>query len=82
MEEAMGEREAQALLQVQGMDCIGCEQRLGKVLSRLAGVRRSTADHGSGRLVFYDPGLVDVRVLAERIEQAGYQVRGMEAAKS
>lgn len=62
-------------LQVRGMTCTGCEQRLGKALGRLDGVREVTADHTSGRVALrIDPDLVDRSALAERIETAGYEV--------
>jgi hypothetical protein len=37
----------QLLLQVGGMTCTGCERRVQKVLGRLDGVRRGTADRGA-----------------------------------
>lgn len=62
-------------LWVRGMSCTGCEQRLGKALGRLDGVREVSADHTSGRVVLrIDPALVDRPALAERIEMAGYEV--------
>lgn len=62
-------------LQVSGMSCAGCEQRISKVLARVEGVRRVEADHGNGRVrVRVGPGLTDRRVLAERIEAMGYDV--------
>ncbi|UGY91264.1 heavy-metal-associated domain-containing protein [Streptomyces gobiensis] len=71
------------LLHVQGMTCTGCEERIGKVLSRLEGVRETSADHRSGNVrVAFDPGQVTPDMLAERIEQAGYQVTGREQSAS
>jgi copper chaperone len=63
------------VLQVSGMSCSGCEERLGTVLRRVEGVRAAMADHVCGRVEvrvgseFSDPAL-----LAERIEAAGFQV--------
>ncbi|MGW0734767.1 cation transporter [Streptomyces sp. NPDC002851] len=65
------------VLQVRGMTCTGCEERIGKVLSRLDGVRESTADHRTGLVwVAFDATEVTLDALAERIEQAGFQVTG------
>ncbi|MPZ63822.1 MAG: copper chaperone [Propionibacteriales bacterium] len=63
------------VLQVDGMSCTGCEQRIGTVLRRAEGVRGVVADHVCGRVeVRIGPELVDRAELAERIEAAGYRV--------
>lgn len=63
------------LLQVSGMSCTGCEQRIGAVLRRVDGVREVTADHASGRVrVRVGPELEDRAVLAERLDAAGFEV--------
>lgn len=63
------------VLQVQGMSCTGCAQRIGTVLRRVEGVREVAADHATGRVeVRADLSVTDRQVLAERIEAAGYQV--------
>ncbi|WP_026197965.1 heavy-metal-associated domain-containing protein [Sciscionella marina] len=62
-------------LQVTGMSCSGCEQRIARVLHRVDGVREVTADHSTGHVeVSIGPGLADRAVLAERIEAAGFEV--------
>lgn len=64
-------------LRVQGMDCTGCEQRLGIALKRLDGVSEATADHRTGELkVRYDPAVTTCEALIERVETAGYEVGG------
>lgn len=64
-------------LQVKGMTCAGCEQRVGTVLRRVEGVREVTADHATGRVrVRIGPELADRDVLGKRIENAGYEVLG------
>ncbi len=63
------------VLQVKGMSCTGCEQRIGTVLRRVEGVREVTADHTTGRVeVRVGPELAGRGVLAERIDAAGYEV--------
>jgi copper chaperone len=63
------------VLQVKGMSCGGCEQRIGVVLRRVEGVRGVVADHVCGRVeVRIGPEAVDPAVLVERIEAAGFQV--------
>ncbi|QGK72247.1 copper chaperone [Allosaccharopolyspora coralli] len=62
-------------LQVTGMSCAGCEQRIATVLGRVDGVRDVSADHHSGHVqVRVGPELADHAVLAERIEAAGFEV--------
>jgi len=64
-------------MQVEGMTCSGCEQRVGKVLRRLDGVREATADHRTGQVrVRFDSAVTDHAALAAQIETAGYQVAG------
>jgi len=64
-------------LQVQGMTCTGCEQRLNKALRRVDGVREATADHRSGQVrVRFDPAVTDRAALTTQIDTAGYSVTG------
>ncbi|WP_307870545.1 heavy-metal-associated domain-containing protein [Saccharopolyspora endophytica] len=63
------------MLQVLGMSCGGCEQRIDAVLRRVEGVRDVTADHTTGAVrVRIGPELSDRGVLVERLETAGYEV--------
>ena len=65
----------QLVLQVSGMSCSGCEQRIGNALRRLDGVSRSSADHRSGQVrVAHDPAQVSAEKLRARIEDMGYAV--------
>ncbi len=69
----------QVVLDVRGMSCTGCEERIGKVLGRLEGVHHTGADHRTGQVrVTFNADQVQPQVLAERIEQAGYQVTTSE----
>lgn len=64
-------------LQVEGMTCTGCEQRVGKVLRRMDGVREATADHRTGQVqVRFDPATIERAAMEAQIETAGYQVAG------
>ncbi|EWT05019.1 mercuric reductase [Intrasporangium chromatireducens Q5-1] len=67
-------------LQVQGMSCIGCEQRIGTALRRLDGVVEASADHLTGEVrVRFDPTGTDRGALVERIVLAGYTVEADNA---
>ena len=62
-------------LQVQGMSCSGCEQRLGTALRCLDGVAEATADHVSGEVrLRFDPASTDRGAVVDRIVLAGYTV--------
>ena len=63
------------VLAVGGMDCSGCEQGIQRVVGRLEGVRRVTADHQRGQVqVVLDPATVTPAAVQAAIEQAGYTV--------
>ena len=62
-------------LQVQGMSCSGCEQRIGTALRRLDGVMEATADHKAGEVrLRFDPTSTNQGAVVERIVLAGYTV--------
>ena len=70
------------VLQVEGMSCGGCEQRLGTVLGRVEGVREVSADHATGRVqVRVGPELSDPTVLTDRVEAAGFAVTGQQRTR-
>jgi copper chaperone len=67
------------MLTVGGMDCSGCEQRIQRVVGRLEGVRRVTADHQRGQVqVVLDAAAVAPAAVRAAIQQAGYTVAGDE----
>ncbi len=69
------------IMQVTGMHCDGCAQRIGTVLRRVEGVRGVVADHVCGRVeIRVGPEFTDRALLAERIELAGFQVVGGEVS--
>ncbi len=72
----MTDSNAQTLrLQVQGMSCSGCEQRIGTALRRLDGVVEATADHMTGEVrLGFDPTSTDRGAVVDRIVLAGYTV--------
>lgn len=59
-------------IDVEGMDCSACENRLRAVLSRLEGVTGAEPDHRAARVdVRFDPGRVSEADIKERIRAAG-----------
>lgn len=73
----MADTSYELTVQVDGMSCSGCEQRIRAALHRLDGTRDVSADHQSGRVrVRFDPDNVAADAVRDRIELAGYTVRG------
>ena len=63
-------------LNVTGMTCTGCENRIERTLKDLEGVRHANADHQAGTVtVMLDDAQSDEAAVRARIEQAGYEVR-------
>jgi copper chaperone len=62
-------------LTVTGMDCRACEERLERVLGRLDGVRRVSADHSADRVhLVVEHSAVETAVRAG-IGAAGFEVK-------
>lgn len=73
----------QVALNVAGMSCTGCEQRISAVLRRLDGVGRVNADHrGATVVVDFDPMAVEEATIVRRLEAAGYEVFEDSEAKT
>lgn len=65
----------QIVLQVSGMNCEACEQRIQKAVSRLEGVRSCSADHRSGEVqVVFEPSRTPEQAVHSCITQAGFTV--------
>ncbi len=61
-------------LEVSGMSCTGCEQRISALLGRLDGIGTVEADHRAGVVVVeYDPASVDEATIVGRLADAGYE---------
>ena len=62
-------------LNVSGMSCQGCEERIGRALRRMAGISAVEADHRSGAVrVMFDPARTSDATIRAAIERAGYQI--------
>jgi len=63
-------------IEVDGMSCGGCEDRLGAALQRVEGVGSVAADHETGRVrVIFDVSRVDEGQLRDQIVACGYDPR-------
>ncbi|MFP4634386.1 MAG: heavy metal translocating P-type ATPase [Nitriliruptoraceae bacterium] len=59
----------------EGMTCGACAARIQKVLNREDGVELAEVNYATGRArVSYDPGLIDIDRMQQRIDKLGYQL--------
>lgn len=65
-------------VQVTGMDCGHCAQRLGSSLERMDGVIRADVDVAGAATVRFDEDRVSETAVAERVRSAGFGVAGGE----
>lgn len=62
-------------LQVKGMTCTGCENRVRTALQRLEGVVTANADHRAAAVSLrFDPERISEEQIKERIRAGGYDI--------
>jgi len=61
-------------LKIKGMSCGHCVKAVTKALSEIDGVTGVTVDLESGRATFESTGPVDMNLVRERIEKAGFNL--------
>ena len=60
---------------IEGMHCDGGVSSVNYALTRLDGVSAASSDFDKGTAdITYDPGQIDVKVLKQAIEDAGFEV--------
>lgn len=63
------------ILPVEGMTCASCVARVEKTIAKFDGVKNVNVNLATEKASFeYDPNLVDLKKLAESIEDAGYKL--------
>ena len=62
------------VLNVKGMACEGCENRIQKVIKDIEGVDNVKADHNSGKVVIKLNREISIEVLVDTITDIGYEV--------
>lgn len=71
----MAEDNVKTSLQIEGMSCAACANRVEKALEKVAGVVGATVNLATERAsIVYDPSKVDEDSLRLTVENAGYQV--------
>ncbi|MGW0613652.1 heavy-metal-associated domain-containing protein [Streptomyces sp. NPDC002788] len=61
---------------VSGMSCGHCKATLTKVIGELDGVGQVDVDLGTGRVTVTTAGEPDDLVIAEAVDEAGYELTG------
>ncbi len=64
---------AELTLNVEGMDCSGCEESIKRSVGKLPGIQQVSADHMSGRVSV--TGEAEEAEVREAIVDAGFEVR-------
>ena len=62
------------VLNVKGMMCEGCENRVKKALTVIDGVEQVTANHNTGKVVVTLSKEISVDTISETIDDIGYEV--------
>lgn len=69
-------------LSIGGMDCADCARTIEHALAKLNGVAHAIVNFAAGALlVEYDPEIVDLPAIQERIESLGYKVNDEETQR-
>ncbi len=62
-------------LNVNGMVCNGCENRVKNALSNIEGIQEVIADYKSGTVTIKANDNIDVNTIKEKIEDIGFEVK-------
>ncbi len=62
------------IINVNGMMCGGCENRVKNAIMNIEGVENVTADHNTGKVVVTANNEVSEEIIKETLEDVGYEV--------
>ena len=62
------------ILEVKGMMCEGCENRIKNVVKNIEGVKDVEADHNTGKVIITLNNKVEKSTISEAINDIGYEV--------
>ena len=63
------------VINVEGMMCGGCENRVQNALKTIDGVEKVVANHKNGTVTVTLNKPIDVNIIKEKIEDIGYDVK-------
>ena len=64
----------ETILNVNGMMCGGCENRVKNAIKNIEGVENVTADHNTGKVIVISENEVSEEIIKEALEDIGYEV--------
>jgi copper chaperone len=64
----------ETIINVKGMVCNGCENRVMNALKNISGVEAVTADHNTGKVTVTSNEDVSESVIKETLENIGFEV--------
>lgn len=65
----------ETIIKVEGMVCGGCENRVQNALKTIEGVEEVVANHETGIVTVTAKDEVDEKVMKEKIEDIGFEVK-------
>lgn len=65
----------ETIIKVEGMVCGGCENRVQNALKTIEGVEEVVANHETGIVTVTSEDEVDEKVMKEKIEDIGFEVK-------
>jgi copper chaperone len=64
----------ETIINVKGMVCNGCENRVQNALKNINGVENVVADHNTGKVTITSNEDVSENVMKEKIEDLGFEI--------
>ena len=64
----------ETIINVKGMVCGGCENRVKNAIKNIEGVENVTADHNTGKVIVISNNEVSEKIIKETLEDIGYEV--------
>lgn len=64
----------ETIINVKGMVCGGCENRVKNVIENIEGVKNVKADHNTGKVTVTSNDEVLESIMREKIEDIGFEV--------
>lgn len=62
------------VLKVNGMMCVGCENRIKNAIQNIHGVKEVTADHTIGKVIVSFDKDISQEIIKETLEDIGYEI--------
>lgn len=66
----------QKIINVQGMECQGCENRIQNIVKNIKGVKKVIANHINGTVIITVEEEINMNEVKEKINEIGFNVKG------